>query len=87
MLLSETSENIITTSAPVISALDKMIIHSLREKVYKELYNRPFRTITNSAQITHIAIQYEGKLTQQEHDFISLLCKHFQVNSPAETMP
>ena len=87
MLLSKTPENIITTSAPAISALGKMAIHPLREKLYSELHNRPFRSITNPAQITHIAIQHEGKLKQQEHDFISLLCNRFQVNSPAVTMP
>jgi uncharacterized membrane-anchored protein len=87
MLLSETSKNIITTSAPAISALGKMEIHPLREKLYNELHNRPFRSITNPAQITHIAIQHEGKLKEQEHHFISILCNHFQVNSPAETMP
>jgi uncharacterized membrane-anchored protein len=64
-----------------------MAIHPLREKLYNELHNRPLRSITNPAQIIHIAIQHEGKLKQQEHDFISLLCKHFQVNSPTETMP
>jgi len=87
MLLSKTPENIITTSTPAISALSKMAIHPLREKLYSELHNRPFRSITNPAQITHIAIQHEGKLKQQEHDFISLLCNRFQVNSPAVTMP
>lgn len=74
-------------SAPATSALSKVAIHPLREKLYNELHNRPFRPITNPAQITHIAIQHEGKLKQQEHDFISLLCNRFQVSSPAETMP
>ena len=60
MLLSKTPENIITTSAPAISALGKMAIHPLREKLYSELHNRPFRSITNPAQITHIAIQHES---------------------------
>lgn len=87
MLLSKKSESIISTSVPAISALGKMAIHPLREKLYNELHNRPFRSITNPAQITHIAIQHEGKLKQQEHDFISLLCNHFQVSSPAQTMP
>jgi len=93
MLLSKTSENKIdnsnqiTTSIPASSALGKMAIHPLREKLYNELHNRPFRSITNPAQITHIAIQHEGKLKQQEHEFISLLCNRFQVSLPAETMP
>lgn len=93
MLLSKISENIsnndtiIATSTSASSALGKMVIHPLRERLYNELHNRPFRSITNPAQITHIAIQHEGKLKQQEHDFISLLCNHFQVSSPAKTMP
>tara|TARA_R110001583_G_scaffold46761_14_gene146593 strand:- start:1028 stop:2371 length:1344 start_codon:yes stop_codon:yes gene_type:complete len=87
MLLSKNSEKIVTTSVPAVSALSNMAIHPLREKLYNELHNRPFRPITNPAQITHIAIQHEGKLKQQEHDFISLLCNRFQVSSPAQTMP
>ena len=89
MLTSNTSENIVNTSAsaPVVTALSNMTIHPLREKLYNELHNRPFRSITNPAQITHIAIQHEGKLKQKEHDFISLLCNRFQVSLPAKTMP
>lgn len=87
MLLNNTTDSIIFTSAPAVSALSDMESHPLREKLYNELHNRPFKSITNPAQITHIAIQHEGKLKQQEHDFISRLCNRFQVNSPAETMP
>lgn len=67
--------------------LNKIAIHPLREKLYNELHNRPFQSISNPAQLTHIAIQHQGKLRQEEHAFISLLCNRFQVNSPAETMP
>lgn len=70
-----------------LSSLRKIAIHPLREKLYNELHNRPFQSISNPAQLTHIAIQHQGKLKQQEHTFISLLCNRFQVNSPAETMP
>jgi uncharacterized membrane-anchored protein len=87
MLTSNASENTVNTSAPVVTALSNMTIHPLREKLYNELHNRPFRSITNPAQITHIAIQHEGKLKQKEHDFISLLCNRFQVSLPAKTMP
>jgi uncharacterized membrane-anchored protein len=90
MLLNEITEN--KTNNDIlppasVSTLHKMAIHPLREKLYSELHNRPFHSITNPAQITHIAIQHEGKLKQQEYDFISLLCNRFQVNSPAVTMP
>lgn len=87
MLTSNASENIVNTSIPVVTALSNMTIHPLREKLYNELHNRPFRSISNPAQITHIAIQHEGKLKQKEHDFISLLCNRFQVSLPAKTMP
>ncbi|WP_274620374.1 DUF3422 family protein [Colwellia maritima] len=87
MLPSNTSEKIISPSAPTLTTLSNMTIHPLREKLYSELHNRPFRSITNPAQITHIAIQHEGKLKQKEHDFISLLCNRFQVSLPAKTMP
>ncbi len=87
MLTSNASENIVNTSTPVVTALSNMTIHPLREKLYNELHNRPFRSISNPAQITHIAIQHEGKLKQKEHDFISLLCNRFQVSLPAKTMP
>lgn len=87
MLTSNASENIVKTSTPVVTALSNMTIHPLREKLYNELHNRPFRSISNPAQITHIAIQHEGKLKQKEHDFISLLCNRFQVSLPAKTMP
>jgi len=67
--------------------LNNISIHPLREKLYNELHNRPFQSISTPAQLTHIAIQHQGKLKQQGHDFISLLCNRFQVSSPAETMP
>jgi uncharacterized membrane-anchored protein len=70
-----------------LSSLSKIATHPLREKLYNELHNRPFQSISTPAQITHIAIQHNGKLKQQEHEFISLLCNKFQVNSPAKSMP
>ena len=70
-----------------LSSLSKIATHPLREKLYNELHNRPFQSISPPAQITHIAIQHKGKLKQQEHEFISLLCNQFQVNSPASSMP
>jgi len=69
------------------SPLKKMALHPLREKLYNELHNRPFQSISNPAQVTHIAVQHEGKLKNQEHTFISRLCDRFQVSSPAKTMP
>jgi uncharacterized membrane-anchored protein len=70
-----------------LSSLSKIATHPLRERLYNELHNRPFQSISTPAQITHIAIQHNGKLKQQEHEFISLLCNKFQVNSPAKSMP
>lgn len=70
-----------------ISSLSKIATHPLREKLYNELHNRPFQSISTPAQLTHIAIQHKGKLKQQEHEFISMLCNMFQVNTPAESMP
>lgn len=87
MLPSNAPEKMKSSSAPALTTLSSMTIHPLREKLYSELHNRPFRSITNPAQITHIAIQHEGKLKQKEHDFISLLCNRFQVSLPAKTMP
>ena len=75
------------SSPSTVSHLTNIAIHPLREKLYNELHNRPFQSISNPAQLTHIAIQHQGKLKQQEHTFISLLCNRFQVSSPAETMP
>ena len=69
------------------SSLSKIATHPLREKLYNELHNRPFQSITTPAQLTHIAIQHHGKLKQEEHEFISLLCNQLQVNSPAKSMP
>ena len=69
------------------SLLSKVATHPLRERLYNELHNRPFQSISTPAQLTHIAIQHHGKLKQQEHEFISLLCNRFQVNSPAKSMP
>ncbi len=81
--------NNITERSSVIETpiLTKMAIHPLREKLYNELHNRPFQSISNPAQITHIAIQHDGELKQAEHQFLALLCNRFQVNTPAETMP
>lgn len=90
MLSCKATDNTNNTPAPAltgISSLSNMTIHPLREKLYSELHNRPFRCISNPAQITHIAIQHEGKLKEQEHDFISQLCNRFQVSLPAKTMP
>ena len=70
-----------------VSTLNNIAIHPLRERLYNELHNRPFQSIASPAQLTHIAIQHQGKLKQQEHAFISTLCDRFQVNSPAQTMP
>ena len=83
LISNESSES---TVLP-LSSLSQIAIHPLREKLYNELHNRPFKSISSPAQITHIAIQHQGKLKQQEHEFISLLCNRFQVNSPAESMP
>ncbi len=74
-------------TVPPLSSLSKIATHPLREKLYNELHNRPFQSISTPAQLTHIAIQHHGKLKQQEHEFISLLCNRFQVNSPAKSMP
>jgi uncharacterized membrane-anchored protein len=86
------ANNLISTKLPESAALplpslSKIATHPLREKLYNELHNRPFQSISSPAQLTHIAIQHQGKLKQQEHEFISLLCNRFQVNSPAESMP
>lgn len=74
-------------TALVNSTLNTMSSHPLRETLYNELHNRPFQSISNPTQITHIAIQHEGKLKHAEHSFLSLLCNRFQVNTPAATMP
>ena len=83
LISNELSEGTVLPS----SLLSKIATHPLREKLYNELHNRPFQSISTPAQITHIAIQHHGKLKQEEHDFISLLCNRFQVNSPAKSMP
>jgi len=83
LISNELSEGTILPS----SLLSKIATHPLREKLYNELHNRPFQSISTPAQITHIAIQHHGKLKQEEHQFISLLCDRFQVNSPAQSMP
>ncbi len=69
------------------SLIDKLDIHPIREKLYNELHNRAFHLLSSPAQLTHIAIQHEGELLDEEHAFISQLCERFQVNSPAKTMP
>lgn len=69
------------------SSLSKIATHPLRDRLYNELHNRPFPSITTPAQLTHIAIQHQGSLNQQEHEFISALCDRFQVNSPAKSIP
>ena len=83
LISNELSESIVLP----LSLLSKIEIHPLREKLYNELHNRPFPSITTPAQLTHIAIQHHGKLKVEEHEFISLLCNRFQVNSPAKSMP
>lgn len=83
LISNELSESAVLSS----SSLSKIATHPLREKLYNELHNRPFQSISPPAQITHIAIQHKGKLKQEEHEFISLLCNRFQVNSPAKSMP
>ena len=70
LISNELSEN---TVLP-LSSLHKIAIHPLREKLYNELHNRPFQSISSPAQLTHIAIQHQGELKDQEHEFISLLC-------------
>ena len=80
---NELSESAVLPS----SLLSKIATHPLRERLYNELHNRPFPSITTPAQLTHIAIQHQGELKQQEHEFISMLCDRFQVNSPAKSMP
>jgi uncharacterized membrane-anchored protein len=87
MLLNKVVQNEFSQKNIQPQYLNKIAIHPLREKLYNELHNRPFQSISPPAQLTHIAIQHQGKLKKQEHDFISLLCNRFQVNSPAETMP
>ena len=81
------SNDLSESTVPALSLLSKLSTHPLREKLYNELHNRPFPSISCPAQLTHIAIQHQGELKQQEHDFISLLCNIFQVNSPAKSMP
>ena len=83
LISNELSESIVLP----LSLLSKIEIHPLREKLYNELHNRPFPSITTPAQLTHIAIQHHGKLKVEEYEFISLLCNRFQVNSPAKSMP
>ncbi len=87
MLLNEAIKSELPKNNLLPQHLNNIAIHPLREKLYNELHNRPFQSISNPAQLTHIAIQHQGKLKQQEHAFISLLCNRFQVSSPAETMP
>ncbi|MCW8831748.1 MAG: DUF3422 domain-containing protein [Colwellia sp.] len=87
MLLNKAVNNELPIKSLPTQYLDNVTIHPLREKLYNELHNRPFQSISTPAQLTHIAIQHQGKLKQQEHAFISLLCDRFQVNSPAQTMP
>jgi uncharacterized membrane-anchored protein len=82
-ICNELSESAVLPS----SLLSKIATHPLRERLYNELHNRPFPSIATPAQLTHIAIQHQGELKQQEHEFISVLCSRFQVNSPAKSMP
>jgi len=87
-LLNKFISNELSESAVLPSSLlSKIATHPLRERLYNELHNRPFPSITTPAQLTHIAIQHQGELKQQEHEFISMLCDRFQVNSPAKSMP
>lgn len=74
------------SSAKSVFLLPQLAIHPLRERLYSELHNRPFRSLTNPAQITHIAIQHGGKLIEAEYEFLSLLCHRFQVNEPSKNM-
>jgi uncharacterized membrane-anchored protein len=87
MLLNKSIENELPKNNLPPQYLNNISIHPLREKLYNELHNRPFQSISNPAQLTHIAIQHHGKLKQQEHAFISQLCDRFQVSSPAQSMP
>ncbi len=87
-MLNKLISNELSESAVLpLSLLSKVSTHPLRERLYNELHNRPFPSISPPAQLTNIAIQHQGKLKQQEHEFISLLCNRFQVNSPAKSMP
>ncbi len=87
MLKKLISTELAEDTVPPLSSLNKIAIHPLREKLYNELHNRPFQSISSPAQLTHIAIQHHGDLKQEEHEFISLLCNRFQVSSPAKSMP
>ncbi|GAA6171250.1 DUF3422 domain-containing protein [Colwellia sp. KU-HH00111] len=87
-MLNKLISNELSESAVLpLSLLSKVSTHPLRERLYNELHNRPFPSISPPAQLTNMAIQHQGKLKQQEHEFISLLCNRFQVNSPAKSMP
>ena len=67
--------------------LTKLDVHPIRETLYNELHNRPFHLLNSPAQLTHIAIQHEGKLREEEHLFLSALCDSYQIYAPARTMP
>ncbi|MFT7006322.1 MAG: putative membrane-anchored protein [Colwellia sp.] len=87
MLNKFISNELSESSVLPLSLLSKIATHPLREKLYNELHNRPFPSISSPAQLTHIAIQHQGELKEQEHEFIAILCDRFQVNSPAQSMP
>lgn len=81
-----------STAAPAPAVTDDSLInalalHPIREKLYNELHNRPFHLQTSPAQLTHIAIQHDGKLLEQEQQFLAQICNRYQVSSPAHTMP
>jgi uncharacterized membrane-anchored protein len=82
-IVNKTSNN----TGSSVSLLNEMVIHPLRERLYNELHSRPFQSISNPSQLTHIVIQHQGKLKQQEYAFISLLCNRFQISCPSEPMP
>ena len=63
-----TSTKLPDSAALPSSSLNKIATHPLREKLYNELHNRPFQSIDSPAQLTHIAIQHQGKLKQEEHE-------------------
>lgn len=61
-------------------------LHPQRDEIYNELHSRPSYPYVAPAQLSHIAIQHDGGMKQQELDLLTALCDHYQITGPTANM-
>ncbi len=69
------------------TGLAGLAVHPQRDELYNELHSRPSYAFVAPAQLTHIAIQHDGTMKQQEIDLLTALCDRYQVTAPTASMP